>query len=193
MPDPPRQLRIFGREDVATRRDPALAPTPDSLAAAGIELEPTNPYWLDEEAAPHPNPELGCIRRGLCCRSSPGWFAPGEVERAAALLGQEPDAFVRRWLVVDSVDVDGQSVNAFAPVKLDRFGKPALPTGKPVDALYRVLRGPCVFFNGTGCRIYGARPYECRQYVCTNAPEQNASHEDIGRMWRDGVAPDAGA
>src|SRR5262245_18629373 len=90
--------------------------------------EPENPYWQAEEPEPHPNPELGCIRRGLCCKSTPGWFAPGEAERAAALLGLEPDAFVRRYLVVVSVEVptpEGpREVQAFAPVKLARDGEP---------------------------------------------------------------------
>ena len=150
-----------------------------------------NPYWAAEEPPPHPEPWRGCIRRGLCCRSSPGWFAPGEVEAAATFLGVTPDHLVRTALVIDAVDVDGERVEAFAPVKLDRFGQPALPPGTRTDALYRFLRGQCVFFDGAGCRIYGARPLECRGYVCTNADDDNPRREDIGRLWRDGAAPPA--
>ena len=145
---------------------------------------PDNPYWLDEEPDPHPAPEKGCVRRGICCRTSPGWFGPGEADRAAATLGLEPDAFVRQFLVIDEAEVDGERVPVFVPVKLDRFGQPALPPASRVDDLYRFLRGPCVFFDGSGCRIYAARPIECERYVCTNAPEQNLSHEAIGRLWR---------
>jgi Fe-S-cluster containining protein len=142
-----------------------------------------NPYWLAEEPEPHPNPELGCIRRGICCRSSPGWFGPGEVEKAAASKGMEPDAFVKKYLIIDTVQVDGQEIHAFAPVKLDRFGKPAFETTKVVDTLYRALRGTCIFFDGEGCGIYQARPIECAKYVCTNQPEDNLSHVAIGKMW----------
>ncbi len=181
MSQPPiEKLRIFGHEAPATRRI-----ADDDAPAADVG---DNPYWAAEEDPPHPNPELGCIRRGICCRSSPGWFAPGEVEKAAELLQMPPDAFVKKFLVVDAIAVDGAPVHVFAPVKLDRFGKPALPTGRPVDALYRVLRGVCVFFKNEGCSIYAARPLECAKYVCTNAPADNASHEDIARMWRDGAA-----
>lgn len=172
-------LRIFGYEQTATRHI-AVGDTPAADAA-------DNPYWSAEDEAPHPDPERGCIRRGICCRSNPGHFAPGEVEKAAALLAMSPDAFVRRFLVIDTVAVDGAAVPVFAPVKLDRFGKPALPTGRPVDALYRVLKGVCVFFKNDGCAIYAARPLECAKYVCTNAPADNASQEDIARLWRDGV------
>lgn len=146
----------------------------------------TNPYWLAEEPAPHPDPSRGCIRRGICCRTSPGWFAPGEVEKAAALLEMTPDEFVRAYVIIDGVERDGEWVEAFAPVKLDRRGEPALPPGSRADELYRVLRGPCVFFDGDGCRIYGARPIECSQYVCTNPPEANPTHVALAALWRGG-------
>lgn len=167
---PPRRMSILGEWIV--RRDDV----PD------VE----NPYWELEEAEPHPDPSRGCIRRGLCCKSSPGWFAPGEVEQAAAVKGMEPDAFVRKYLIVDGAEVDGEWVHAFAPVKTGRDGEPAFETAQPVDALYRALRGPCIFYDGKGCGIYEARPYECQHYDCTHEPEQNPRHEDIARMWRDG-------
>ena len=162
----------------------------ESLGLSAADADPSagpadNPYWLQEEAAPHPDPSQGCIRRGLCCRSSPGWFAPGEPEAAAALLGLEPDAFVRRHLIVDWHEVDGERVHGFAPVKLDRFGVPALPPGAVADRLYQTLRGVCVFFDGAGCGIYAARPLECRQYDCTHAPEDNPRREDTATLWWD--------
>lgn len=150
------------------------------------EDAPENPYWLAEEPAPHPCPERGCIRRNLCCRTSPGWFAPGEVEKAAKLLEMEPDAFARAYLVIDHAEVDGQTVEVFAPLKLGRDGEPQLTPLSRADRLYQMLRGTCIFFNGDGCNIYGARPIECRHYVCTNPPEENLSHESIARMWLEG-------
>jgi Fe-S-cluster containining protein len=166
-------FRILG-ETVASRPDLAGdAPDPDA----------ENPYWTFDEQEPHPNPELGCIRRGLCCKSSPGWYAPGEAEKSAELLGLSPDEFVRRYLVVDHIEVDGQAVHVFAPVKLGIDGKPAIPPASRADTLYRALRGTCIFFRNDGCSIYAARPYECRAYICTNKPADNPSHEAIARMW----------
>ncbi len=151
---------------------------------AGADASEENPYWAEPE--PHPNPELGCIRRGICCKSSPGWFGPGEVEKAALVKGMSPDEFVREFLIVDSVEVDGEPVHAFAPVKLDRFGKPQAEPGSRVDGTYRYFRGACIFYTGEGCGIYQARPVECRAYVCTQLPEENLSHQEIGRMWKQG-------
>ncbi len=146
-----------------------------------------NPYWLFEEPPPHPSPEKGCVKRGLCCRSNPGWFAPGEVEQAASLLNVTPDRFVRQYAVIERIEVDGETVEAFAPVKLDRFGAPAWGPGTRVDGWYSVLRGPCIFFRGDdGCAIYPARPLECREYVCVNDPEDNPSRVDIGKLWKQG-------
>ena len=142
-----------------------------------------NPYWLDEDPQEHPNPELGCIRRGLCCKSSPGAFAPGEAEGAAALLGLEPDVFVRRYLVIDALTIEGKTVHAFAPVKLGQGGRKQLKPGTLTDRLYHSLRGPCVFFKGEGCMIYEARPLECQRYLCTQPEEQNLTTEELARLW----------
>ena len=143
------------------------------------------PYWDLEEPEPHPDPSLGCIRRGVCCKSSPGWFAPGEVERAADAMEMAADAFVRAYLVVDGLEVDGEWTHVFAPAKVGRDGAPVVPTARPVDDLYRAFRGTCIFYEGAGCGIYSARPYECEHYVCTQEPSDNPSHEDIARMWRN--------
>lgn len=173
MPGPNKRLVILDEKTV--RRDGAS--------------EEENPYWELEEPAPHPDPARGCIRRGLCCKSSPGWFAPGEVERAAAMLGMSPDAFVRAYVVIDHVEINGQLVEAFAPAKVGRDGLPLRQPGTRTDRLYRMLRSPCIFYDGQGCRIYPARPIECRRYVCTQAAEDNLSHEEIGRMWLSGTVP----
>ncbi len=170
------------------QKRPDLAPEQlkdnDTLDA----LEEENPYWTWDEQEAHPDPSKGCIRRGLCCKSNPGWFAPGEAEGAAALMGMAPDAFVRKYLVIDSIEVDGERVHVFAPVKLGIDGKPAIPTASRTDDLYRALRGQCIFFGTAadglpGCKIYGARPTECSRYICTNAPADNPTHEQIARLW----------
>lgn len=141
-----------------------------------------NPYWASEEPEPHPNPELGCVRRNLCCKSNPGWFVPHEVEKAAELLGMTPDAFVKAYVVIDHFEVGGRLVEAFVPVKMGRDGNPLIPTATRTDRLYQMLRSPCVFFNGSGCDIYDARPYECRLYVCT---EPALDREKIARQWME--------
>lgn len=171
---PVQRLRIFGREQ--------QRPASDGPSEASAE----NPYWLAEEPEELPDPALGCVQRGLCCKSSPGWYGPGELEQSAQLLGIEPDEFVKRFAVIDGIDLDGQRVEVFAPVKLDRSGKPAWKPGTRVDNLYRSLRGVCVFYDGKGCRIYQARPIECARYLCSQPAEQNLSHAQVAALWLGG-------
>lgn len=195
------RFRIIDERIEKRHEAPAAAGATTAEAAADGDApdspaEVENPYWTWDEQAPHPNPELGCVRRGLCCKSSPGWFAPGEVEAAAALKGMAPDAFVRKYLVIDSMVVDEDKlVHVFAPVKLGVDGKPAVPPASRADALYRALRGQCIFYDAkaAGCGIYEARPTECRLYVCTNAPADNPTHEAIARLWLGPAAGDEGS
>lgn len=191
QPDPPRRGKPIPRYE--RRRGILSEETVHREGQPDVE----NPYWEAEEPQEHPNPELGCIRRGLCCKSSPGAFGPGELEQAAALLDLEPDAFVRRYAVVvelptpEGVEREGP-IHAFAPVKLDRRGKPLERPGTLTDRLYHQLRGPCIFYEGDGCRIYGARPIECRRYVCTQPDDANLSHEELARLWLAAEAEDGG-
>ncbi len=143
---------------------------------------------LKGEGTDHPDPSLGCIRRGLCCRQNPGWFAPGEMEKAAELLDMDPDEFVRTYCVIDGAEVDGETVHVFAPLKLGRDGKPLREPASMADRVYKMFPGPCIFFDGQGCGIYGARPVECRKYNCTNKEADNPTKEGIARLWLKGEA-----
>jgi len=178
-----------GRRDVPpewVRSDAA----PNTAELAGEpDRDPEDPRWAHVDPD-HPAPWLGCIRRNLCCRSNPGWFAPGEAEQAAEVLGLDMASFVNRFLVVDHVDLSVGRVEAFAPVKLGRDGLPAEPTGSRTSDLYRYASGSCVFFDGAGCAIYSARPWECRGYACTRLPEENPSRLQLAQLWLE-AAEDA--
>jgi Fe-S-cluster containining protein len=159
----------------------------ETLRRIGPDTGEENPYWQaeepDEDALER---EPGCVRSGRCCRSSPGWFGPGQIEKAAEFLEMEADIFARTYLVIDHTEVDGVRVEVFAPLKLGRDGAPLVRPLSRADRLYQLARAPCIFFDGAGCRIHGAHPVECAAYVCTNAPEDNLSHERIARAWQRG-------
>ncbi|MCP4136942.1 MAG: hypothetical protein GY754_38600 [bacterium] len=143
----------------------------------------------EAEELPVPSEEEGCTRRGACCRNSPGWFAPGEMEKAAEFLKLSPKEFVSTYCIIDGIELpDHGRVDVFAPLKTDRFGEPALPPLERVDWLYRELAGSCIFFTDNGCSIYPARPIECARYLCSQPPEKNISHTEIARMWVSGTA-----
>lgn len=128
--------------------------------------------------------EQKCIRRGYCCRSAPGWFAPGEVEKAAAHLEMKADDFVRQYLVIDGIDVEGHGwVDVFVPVRLNKMGEPALPPLHRVDNIYRYFDGPCIFYQNQNCRLHPHHPLECRRYFCGQPEEKNISHKEIALLW----------
>lgn len=151
--------------------------------------------WAHVDPA-HPRPWEGCIRRGVCCQTSPGWFAPGEAERVAARLGIDMGALVNRYLVLDRIETTVGRIEAFVPVKLGRDGRPAEPTGGRTSDSYYLGKGPCIFYDGAGCSIHGVHPLECRLYDCTVPPEDNPRKLDLALLWlgawkaaQDGLGP----
>lgn len=131
--------------------------------------------------------EPKCVRRGACCRNSPGWFGPGEAEKAAEFLGMEMGEFVNKYLVLDHVMIGTLKVETFAPVKVGTDGKPVEGPGVRVSRIYHMMDGHCVFFDNENpaCAIHAARPVECRHYLCTQPEELNLTKEQIGTMWVD--------
>ncbi len=166
---------------------PATGDHPGRDVSGQPPREPDDPRWTHVDPD-HPAPWLGCIRRGLCCRSNPGWFSPGEAERAAALLGLELAELVNGYLVVDHADTTVGRIEVYAPAKLGPDGRPVEPPGQRTSELYRLSSGVCVFYDGSGCTIYEARPSECRGYVCTNLPEDNQARLDIALLWLEASA-----
>jgi Fe-S-cluster containining protein len=138
-----------------------------------------------------PTKEQGCIRRGLCCKNNPGWFAPGEVEKAADFLKMSTDQFIRSYLLIDGIHTPEYGwIDVFVPARLNRFGEFDLPPLSRVDDIYRFTSGPCVFYHENGCDIYPVRPIECRSYFCGNDPSEDLSHEEIAKMWAEEKVPE---
>jgi Fe-S-cluster containining protein len=126
-----------------------------------------------------------CRRCGRCCRKHPGWFAPGEPEKAAMLLGLPMADFVKKYLIIDYIETNWGKIEVFVPVKVDKDGVPVEPTNSKASRVYPMKKGTCIFYDEAekGCRIYFARPIECRRYHCENSPEENMSKLQIAEMW----------
>lgn len=131
------------------------------------------------------------MRRGDCCRNSPGWFGPGEAEQVAEHLGIEMEELVTQYLVLDNVRLDNLRVEVFAPVKVDREGVPIEGPNVRVSRVYHLMEGACIFYDADGraCRIHTARPIECRHYFCQQPESENLSKEAIGRLWLGAAGP----
>lgn len=183
-PGPPSQPEAAGAPSPRAALDGAPGPDhePPALGLDGEDRERDSDEWAHVDPA-HPRPWEGCIRRSLCCRRSPGWFAPGEAERAAAFVGLTMGELVNRYLILDHHETTIGRIEAFAPVRLAPDGEPVEPPGGRVTAFYHLGEGPCVLFDGQGCSIYPARPLECRLYDCTHLPEDNPRRIDIALLW----------
>ncbi len=107
--------------------------------------------------------ECACEMCKGACQSKPGWFKPGEAEKAAKLLGIPTEEFFRTKLAVDWWTPDDKHPNTvfvLAPVLVGRNPGTEYP-GDP--------HGRCALLTEDGkCSIHAAKPHECARYVHTN-------------------------
>jgi Fe-S-cluster containining protein len=99
-----------------------------------------------------PLTECACHACKRACEAgSPGWFRPGEAEKAARLLRMPLKKFFRRYLGVNWW-VARRDVFVLAPALV----------GAETGAEYPANpRGRCVFFKRGKCAIHAAKPYGC--------------------------------
>jgi Fe-S-cluster containining protein len=95
--------------------------------------------------------ECDCARCQQACNHAPGWFRPGEAEKAATLLGLSLPVFFKRYLVANWWEGETNTF-VLAPATVSaEAGREA-----PVNP-----KGTCVFYKGGRCQIHAAKPYEC--------------------------------
>jgi Fe-S-cluster containining protein len=119
-----------------------------------------------------------CVACRNACKHKPGWFLPGEAERAAELLGISLEVFFRDFLAVDRYKTEDEWIHALSPAI---GGEPA---GREMP-FYPV--GTCVFLDPETerCKIHAAKPFECRvALLCAPIAKEDA-HEKAALGWRD--------
>ncbi len=121
--------------------------------------------------------ECACDDCKSCCENTPGWFAPGEAEEAAALKGLTLQEFFARFLTMDywcnSADGD---IYTLRPAHLGE------EPGQIADWNPLLARGTCVFLTEDRlCSIHAAKPLECAATLGCGS-ERNM-REDIARLW----------
>lgn len=118
-----------------------------------------------------------CERCQAACRHKPGWFMPGEAEKAAALVGLPLKEFFEQHLGVDWLD---------DPPEAKYLLSPATKSMDPGGMFPANPRGTCVFYIDGRCSIYAARPYECRDYVHSQSRDEAlATHRRVAEAWKD--------
>src|SRR5437867_3143442 len=108
---------------------------------------------------------VACCGRGRCCENNPGWFAPGEMEKAAEWMGLGPDEFFNKYIVLNNIQLENEPgrpvVEALVPTKVDEKGAPLEGAGRRSSRVYQYMKGACVFFKDRRCSIHPVRPMEC--------------------------------
>lgn len=96
------------------------------------------------------------------CKHKPGWFGPGEAEKAAELMRMTLEDFFVKFLIVDwnENNETGETKEVFVLSP----GIKGKPTGEEAPSF---LVGECVFYNADSgqCRVHAAKPFECREYL----------------------------
>jgi Fe-S-cluster containining protein len=109
------------------------------------------------------------------CTRKPGWFLPGEAERAAEFMGLAPPEFFGRYLAVDWWEAD------------DRLGQtfvlsPAIAGEETGTEFPGNPGGTCVFYKDDRCQIHEVKPHECRDLWCGDRSARPI-HLDTAKAW----------
>lgn len=120
-----------------------------------------------------------CAKCRGACQRRPGWFLPGEAEKAAALKGLPLRKFFAKFLCVDWGKEDSESANTFVLA-------PGIVGAKRGQEYPLNPLGQCVFYRNGLCDIHEAAPSECRQYMHTDTHEEVMARKvAIKDAWKD--------
>jgi Fe-S-cluster containining protein len=120
--------------------------------------------------------ECSCDKCQTACSNKPGWFLPGEAERAAAYMEMSLEDFFRANLGVDWYEGD-------KPVFVL---SPAITTMEPGETFPSDPMGRCVFLQEGRCTIHPVKPFECRMFMHGQSREETqARHDKVAAAWVD--------
>lgn len=115
------------------------------------------------------------------CKTVPGWFAPGEAEKAAAFLNMPFEEFRDKHLIREYWCQTEGDLYVYAP---RRQGVDEARTTASYGSAWR--RSPCVFLKNNRCTIHPVKPMECRLAGHTDSGEcsNNNGREVVVRLWQ---------
>lgn len=109
------------------------------------------------------------------CEQRPGWFKPGEAEKAAELLGVGMKTFFRTRLAIDYWMGKGGEEHTFLLA-------PAIVGEAPGREYPTVPKGRCTFYKGGLCEIHAAKPFECKRLL--HGEGEMGAHKEAANAWR---------
>ena len=123
-----------------------------------------------------------CAECASYCRHKPGWFKPGEAERAAELKGMTLTDFFEKYLAVDYYAATPNN-----NLKNDLFLlSPATTEIEAGTEFPYEPRGTCVFFKNGLCEIHTAKPFECKMSFHGDGeigPKDTDRHLNVAKSW----------
>lgn len=113
------------------------------------------------------------------CSQKPGWFLPGEAEKAAEFMKMHIKDFFKKYLAIDwwNGKEYGQETFVIAPALK------GCPTGEEYPM---VPTGVCIFFINKMCAIHGAKPFECQMFwheETINSAGKDR-HKQVAEAWK---------
>jgi Fe-S-cluster containining protein len=105
------------------------------------------------------NSECQCDTCKEECSFNPGWFLPGEAEKAAKHLNMSLQDFFKQYLGINWWEADHKTDNdifVLAPAIVDMEAGQEYPSDP---------RGQCVFLEKGLCKIHAVKPFECAQFI----------------------------
>lgn len=120
------------------------------------------------------------------CKMKPGWFLPGEAEKAAEALGMSVPDFFDKYLAVDWYEDLGKTGPDDSKSRHVFVLSPATGAHNS-GAMYGASpKGRCILFDGTSCLIHATKPFECRAHHHEDDHEDVAErHAAVAVAWRD--------
>lgn len=126
--------------------------------------------------------ECQCETCKTACRRRAGWFAPGEVAKAAAGMGLPAQDFFNKYVAVDYyiAEDEGGLMNPIFVLA------PALGDIHPGQEYPFDCIGKCTFYQNELCLIHADKPNECRFYDHTVSNETaSENRKKIVQAWKE--------
>lgn len=110
------------------------------------------------------------------CAYKPGWFMPGEAEKAAKLMKMSLKKFFNNYLGVDWWNGETYGAETF-------ILSPVTVSTEPGEIFEKNPTGVCIFYKDNRCRIHAAKPYECQMYWHGDTGG-SARHKKVAMAWK---------
>lgn len=120
-----------------------------------------------------------CVTCQGACLRKPGWFLPGEAEKAAEFLKMHIKEFFEKYLAIDWWNGSEYGKETFVIA-------PAL-AGQPTGEEYPINpTGACIFYKNKQCQIHGAKPFECQMFWHgeTATSHGRNRHKEVADAWK---------